>query len=661
MKQLVLIYSLLLLVPVVARAQQNVFVPDCQGVNDTAKLTALISLIGPSQGAIKIPYKLNGSGRCVVDSLTVPANITLDFSEGSGVGVSTKQTLTILGPMMAPPKQIFYNALPGQGTVSFSRSKTVSTFYPQWWGGTPDDRTDNTAAVLSTLAAADTAGGGTVDFLATSSQWVITSPLVIGTYNHPVKTILRNNLTSTSSITVGMGSQLVGAVQGPYGPILAYTGSGNFIVMAGYDGAHPALNDEDDRNSRLENFYIQGTYLGKGLGGSTTQKLIVLSDGFSHGTLANLYLRNAALGMYGYSSAQSIDKNLFLNVAFRNPLRQAVYLEAIGTSAQTGFVEMNTFINLVLRNDDSAYPTFQLKGSPSGGRTPRVIGAMTFINIDASFAGNDSLGTMFDFTDVAGVQFIGGEIAANKYGIVAHASCKDINSFGVNQSVTAAPGAEYFHDTGAQAAAQFNLNSLQTEFHVGTGVPGRRVFIQSHNQSAGDALVVGRKNNQTFGMMQVNFDSGKEQGLELLNTAANGKSWTMGDGVGAPAGSFGIYDATDSRSYFSITGSTGVVSLNKLAVGAGATISKYLSGSAPLDFAAWGGGDCQDLNIRVDGAASGDPVVLGIPDALASVAGVTWFGWVSSANTVTVRGCKITAGASTNPAAATVTASIIQH
>lgn len=657
MKQLLPICSLLLLVSVAARAQLNVFVPECHGVNDTARFTALISLIGPSQGTIKIPYKLISSDRCVVDTLTVPANITLDFSEGSGVDVSTRQTLTILGPMMAPPKQIFYNALPGQGTVSFLGSKTVSIFYPQWWGGTPDGRTDNTAAVVAVLAAADKAGGGTVDFLSTSSQYVITSGLVIGTPAHPVKAILRNNLTSNSSIIVSLGSQLVGEVQNPSTPVLSYTGGGEFIVM----GGSAPVDNEDNRSSRLENFIIQGTYAGKGLGGSTTQKLIVLKNGFSHGTLANLDVHNAAWGMYGYSDNAAIDKDLFLKVAFRNPLRQAVYLEAVGTTPATGFIEMNTFINLVLRNDDSTYPTFQMKGSPSGGQTPRVIGAMTFINVDASFAGNDSLGTMFDFTDVSGVQFIGGEIAVNKYGIWAHAVCKDINSFGVNQSVTAAPGAEYFHDTGVQAAAQFNLNSMQTEFHVGAGVPGRRVFIQSQNTTAGDALVVGRTNNQTFGMMQVNFDSEKEQGLELLNTAANGKSWTMGDGVGAPAGNFGIYNSSDNHSYFSINGTTGVTSLAKLSIGGGATITNYLSGTASLDFAAWAGANCQDLTITVNGAASGDPVVLGIPGPLASVAGVTWFGWVSSDNTVTVRGCKITAGASANPAAATVRASIIQH
>lgn len=85
------------------------------------------------------------------------------------------------------------------------------------------------------------------------------------------------------------------------------------------------------------------------------------------------------------------------------------------------------------------------------------------------------------------------------------------------------------------------------------------------------------------------------------------------------------------------------------------------SATASLDYAAWSGGDCQDRTITVTNAADGDVVSVGIPNALASIAGVTWSAWVSSANTVTVRGCKITSGASSDPAAATVRADVWKH
>ncbi|MGG9970952.1 hypothetical protein ACQ33O_04080 [Ferruginibacter sp. SUN002] len=66
------------------------------------------------------------------------------------------------------------------------------------------------------------------------------------------------------------------------------------------------------------------------------------------------------------------------------------------------------------------------------------------------------------------------------------------------------------------------------------------------------------------------------------------------------------------------------------------TLDKSLSGSAALDFPNTGSGSVADLNITVTGAAVGDPVILGVPDA--SVSGTAMFmAWVSAANTVTVR------------------------
>jgi hypothetical protein len=89
----------------------------------------------------------------------------------------------------------------------------------------------------------------------------------------------------------------------------------------------------------------------------------------------------------------------------------------------------------------------------------------------------------------------------------------------------------------------------------------------------------------------------------------------------------------------------------------GATLS-LLTGTASLDFGAWSGTDCQTLTITVTGAAAGNPVSLGLPDALGSIADVSWGSWVSATNTVSVRGCKVSAGASADPAAGTVRANV---
>jgi len=98
-----------------------------------------------------------------------------------------------------------------------------------------------------------------------------------------------------------------------------------------------------------------------------------------------------------------------------------------------------------------------------------------------------------------------------------------------------------------------------------------------------------------------------------------------------------------------------------LVAGGGTLITKHISGTASLDYSSWTGGSCQDKTITLNGAADGDTVTVGVPAALASVAGLQFSGFVSAANTVTVRGCKITSGASADPPAATVRADVWQH
>ena len=110
-----------------------------------------------------------------------------------------------------------------------------------------------------------------------------------------------------------------------------------------------------------------------------------------------------------------------------------------------------------------------------------------------------------------------------------------------------------------------------------------------------------------------------------------------------------------------INASGNMVTTGSFTVGSGTAITKHLSATASLDFAAWSGNDCQDLTITVTGAVDGNTVYLGIPTALSSTAGVSFSGFVSVADTVTVRGCKVTAGASADPAAATVRADVWQH
>lgn len=74
-----------------------------------------------------------------------------------------------------------------------------------------------------------------------------------------------------------------------------------------------------------------------------------------------------------------------------------------------------------------------------------------------------------------------------------------------------------------------------------------------------------------------------------------------------------------------------------------------LTGSATLDFGSIAGAGAADLTITVTGAASGDPVALGLPTAPA--AGIAFNAFVSAADTVTVRAMNYTAGSVDPPSA----------
>ena len=81
-----------------------------------------------------------------------------------------------------------------------------------------------------------------------------------------------------------------------------------------------------------------------------------------------------------------------------------------------------------------------------------------------------------------------------------------------------------------------------------------------------------------------------------------------------------------------------------------------LYGTATLDFPSTSAGGTQDLTITVSGAADGDPVALGVPNACATVG--TFFAWVSALNTVTVRFYN-PSGGSVNPTSGTFKVKVI--
>lgn len=115
------------------------------------------------------------------------------------------------------------------------------------------------------------------------------------------------------------------------------------------------------------------------------------------------------------------------------------------------------------------------------------------------------------------------------------------------------------------------------------------------------------------------------------------------------------------QSNTTITGTAAVSST--LSIGGGAAIAKVLTGTASVDFTALAAGTCETFNITVTGAANGDSVALGIPAAAwATTEYATIQGFVSAANTVTLKRCNLTNAttALSDPAAVTARATVIQ-
>lgn len=85
----------------------------------------------------------------VVESdLTIPPNIGLKFEMGGFLQVSEGAVLLIQGPVEALLTQIFQ----GKGRVVID-SGCLKEIYPQWWGATANDKTDDTSAIQSALFA----------------------------------------------------------------------------------------------------------------------------------------------------------------------------------------------------------------------------------------------------------------------------------------------------------------------------------------------------------------------------------------------------------------------------------------------------------------------------------------------------------------------------
>jgi len=129
-----------------------------------------------------------------------------------------------------------------------------------------------------------------------------------------------------------------------------------------------------------------------------------------------------------------------------------------------------------------------------------------------------------------------------------------------------------------------------------------------------------------------------------------------------PSGNFSIGNNSDMAPLAVGTAAQfQVSSAGAVTIGGGTPITQHISTTASLDFPGIAGNSCDTLTVPVNGAADGDSVALGISNALGSLDGVTWFGWVSGPGVVSVRACNTARDRVPDPPPANVRVDVWQH
>jgi hypothetical protein len=201
---------------------------------------------------------------------------------------------------------------------------------------------------------------------------------------------------------------------------------------------------------------------------------------------------------------------------------------------------------------------------------------------------------------------------------------------------------------------------------VGVGVvsPASVVEIQSGLTTAGSILTLGTKETSVV----VSDVLGRVNFYAPLDAAGTDANLVAGSIVAQAEGTFSA--TSNATSLLFQTGSSEVATTKltissagaatftgTVAIGSGTPIAKVMSATDTLDFGNTATLTSTDLTITVTGAAVGDSVAIGLPAA--PDANGCFTGWVSAANTVTVRFNNYSAG-SIDPASATYRATVTQ-
>lgn len=229
-----------------------------------ASLSAAITAIGVTEATIEIPATTT-----VSTSLSSPTNVTICFTGPGQISVASGQQLVIHGSIQAPIRQIFS----GTGTVKFGGR--VCDAFPEWFGATGNNSTDDAAAIQKAIDAfKDT-----------------------GVQHHPGRVYLNAGYAIGSTLLItGNSVRLIGSGWGvqnddPYRGFIRWIGS----------AGSPMIKITECWGSGVEYLRIIGNSAAKpsaGIEFASTNTVHGLDFSFLH----HVYIGH----MYGYDSDQAV-------------------------------------------------------------------------------------------------------------------------------------------------------------------------------------------------------------------------------------------------------------------------------------------------------------------------------------------------------------------
>ena len=680
-------------------------------------LSAAITGLGLTERTLLI-----STVQSVTASLTVPANITVQFTRGGRIDVAAGQTVALNHTPLASATQQLFG---GGGRVVFSTAVEV---YPHWFGAKGDWNetigTDDTAAIQAAINSLPAHGG---KILFPSGY--------------------KFRCASGLNLDFKRGIHLVGAASGqqPAAHTLVFTAAGNansaFISIKSSSGIVLRNLDVSAPNPAFLGVLVNGDRA-TGQPEPGVQLLLIDFSSFSatpsvkalirlnetiSSKIANSKFSGGQVAILGrdgsYSNMITLDNNFFIfqeAASIRNageawavkhntfePLRNGrigAYTQSLAPNYfALSFNFTNNWVGDVRTAGGIGIEVKAVGGEISGNFFYSENVASTFVKLHnsegLSIAGNEFFANSSTAIDVAstsyGLSITGNNIRTFR-SITNAANAVDLALLG-NHDLTGSliPNAL----TGTTRIGQMGRN---LEFATMYSVPGGRIeprigFLDSAAGFAHGSIGIMPTSDATFapfaetiffhgatpqvkaringnglqvsGGLAATTDARQPEVARFSNPA--GLSFiTVGNGLTSRTGGYLAFDSATGRASFGPHGTSGISvdagnNLNvpaAVSIGGGTAVTRIISGTAGVDFTALAAHSCEVANVTVAGAADGDVVSLGIPNALANAEGATqrttFSGWVSASNVVSVRRCNMTAATTADPARATVRAQV---